>query len=310
MSSIACTFDWYRDGRSIPVGYDVLGNGPSVLLLPAFSTVSTREEMAPLARRLAGELRTVAVDWPGFGRPVAPKLVHSPDLHFAFLAAFVESVLGGHAAVVAAGHAAGYVLRLARERPGVWSRIVLVAPTWRGPLPTMMGGYGRSRTAPETPFRRRWSDRLSIASMWRGWSSPPCIVATSTRTRTASRRSSWTKKWPWLDTRTGCMARRHSLLAPLTRCGTGILSWRSPHRRLRRPWSSMEPTHRLGPGRRGRPLRICPALRAACWAMVRSADPPHRPARGSWWSGRHANGPCNRVRLFLSVGCMLMNTDR
>jgi pimeloyl-ACP methyl ester carboxylesterase len=103
MSSAACTFDWYQNGRSIPVGYDVLGDGPSVLLLPAFSNVSTREEMAPLARRLAGEFRTVAVDWPGFGRSAAPKLAHSPDLHLAFLAAFVESVLGGHAAVVAGG---------------------------------------------------------------------------------------------------------------------------------------------------------------------------------------------------------------
>jgi pimeloyl-ACP methyl ester carboxylesterase len=129
--------------------------GPAVLLLPAFSTVSTREEMAPLATRLAGRFQTIAADWPGFGRSAAPKLTHSPDLHHAFLAAFVDSVLGGPTAVVAAGHAAGYVLSLARQRPGVWSRIVLVAPTWRGPLPTMMGGYrplqDRLRAAIETP---------------------------------------------------------------------------------------------------------------------------------------------------------------
>ena len=62
-------FDWRWAGKSIPVAYDVRGEGPTVLLLPAFSTVSTREEMAPLAARLADGFRTIATDWPGFGRP-------------------------------------------------------------------------------------------------------------------------------------------------------------------------------------------------------------------------------------------------
>ncbi|HEY9895232.1 MAG TPA: alpha/beta hydrolase, partial [Candidatus Sericytochromatia bacterium] len=41
-------------------------------------------------------------------------------------------------AVIAAGHAAGYVME-AGAIDTLWARIVLVAPTWRGPLPTMMG---------------------------------------------------------------------------------------------------------------------------------------------------------------------------
>ena len=32
---------------------------------------------------------------------------------------------------------------LARDRPGVWSHAVLLAPTWRGPLPTAMGEHPR-----------------------------------------------------------------------------------------------------------------------------------------------------------------------
>jgi pimeloyl-ACP methyl ester carboxylesterase len=161
-------FDWRWAGKSIPVGYDVRGEGPAVLLLPAFSTVSTRDEMAPLAARLAGGFQAIAADWPGFGRSAAPKLTHSPDLHRAFLATFVDSVLGGPTAVMAAGHAAGYVLSLARQRPGVWSRIVLVAPTWRGPLPTMMGGYrpvqDRLRAAIETPVIGPGIYRLNVAT--------------------------------------------------------------------------------------------------------------------------------------------------
>src|SRR5439155_26542135 len=47
----------------------------------------------------------------------------------------------GGAAVVAAGHAAAYAFQLARQRSGIWSRAVLLAPTWRGPLPTAMGSH-------------------------------------------------------------------------------------------------------------------------------------------------------------------------
>jgi pimeloyl-ACP methyl ester carboxylesterase len=50
----------------------------------------------------------------------------------------------GERRVVAAGHAACYALVVARERPGVWSHVVLLAPTWRGPLPTAMGEHPRA----------------------------------------------------------------------------------------------------------------------------------------------------------------------
>ena len=124
---------------AIDVAYSVAGAGPDMLLLPSFSTVSTREEMAPLAAGLAGEFRTIVPDWPGFGRGRHQRLEQTPALHLAFLEAFTRHVAAGPVSVVAAGHAAGYVLRLART--GLWSRIVLVAPTWRGPLPTMMQRY-------------------------------------------------------------------------------------------------------------------------------------------------------------------------
>lgn len=41
--------------------------------------------------------------------------------------------------IVAAGHAAGYVVRALARHPDPAVRIALVAPTWRGALPTMMG---------------------------------------------------------------------------------------------------------------------------------------------------------------------------
>ena len=135
------SFHWRTGSTQVGVGYDVRGAGQTVLLLPAFSTVSTRHEMAPLASQLGSGFRTVTVDWPGFGADAAPALPHAPDLHVGFLEAFATQTETLPLAVVAAGHAAGYALMLASRRPGLWSHIVLIAPTWRGPLPTMMGGY-------------------------------------------------------------------------------------------------------------------------------------------------------------------------
>ena len=134
------TFSWNWQGVPVHVNYEVRGHGLAILLLPPFSTVSSREEMARLAEELSGSRRTITTDWPGFGRSGGPALQHSPALHLAFLQAFVEEVAGTPCAVVAAGHAAAYALQLAQHRPNVWSSIVLAAPTWRGPLPTMMGG--------------------------------------------------------------------------------------------------------------------------------------------------------------------------
>ena len=52
---------------------------------------------------------------------------------------FLTEVVPHPFATVAAGHAAGYVLVHAADAPGSAGRLCLVAPTWRGPLPTMVG---------------------------------------------------------------------------------------------------------------------------------------------------------------------------
>ncbi|MBO0738854.1 MAG: alpha/beta hydrolase [Alphaproteobacteria bacterium] len=141
----ACIFQWEWQGRLIEVAYETVGAGRAVLLLPAFSTVSSREEMRPLAEHLAAQdCGCVLVDWPGFGESTRGRLGYGPRLYHQFLADFVASVMPRGPAVIAAGHAALYVVALARDRPGVWSRAVLIAPTWRGPLPTAMGERPRA----------------------------------------------------------------------------------------------------------------------------------------------------------------------
>jgi len=93
-----------------------------------------------LQERLRAHYRTVAVDWPGFGDRPRPALAWTTDAYEAFLAFVLAEVTPAAHAVVAAGHAATYALAQAGARPGSFGRLVLLAPTWRGPLPTMMDG--------------------------------------------------------------------------------------------------------------------------------------------------------------------------
>ncbi|MBO3462829.1 alpha/beta hydrolase [Aetokthonos hydrillicola Thurmond2011] len=125
------------ENQQVRVVYETLGEGSPLLLLPAFSTVSMRTEMGEIGKLLSPNFQIVAVDWPGFGESSRLPVQYRPALYHEFLEKFVASVFKTPVAVVAAGHSAAYVLQLAKEKPHLFSRIVLVAPTWRGPLPTM-----------------------------------------------------------------------------------------------------------------------------------------------------------------------------
>jgi pimeloyl-ACP methyl ester carboxylesterase len=134
------TLDWNWRGQTIRLGIDASGTGPKVLLLPALSSISTRREMHPLQERLAARYSTLSVDWPGFGEGARPQVDWTPEAYAAFLAFLLTSVIAHPHAVIAAGHAATYVLKHAAGATDAMGRLVLIAPTWRGPLPTMMGG--------------------------------------------------------------------------------------------------------------------------------------------------------------------------
>ncbi|MFB8795401.1 MAG: alpha/beta fold hydrolase [Microcoleus sp.] len=137
------------------------------MLLPAFSTVSTREEMRPLAEFLAPNFQVVTLDWPGFGDSSRPRTDYKPTLYHQFIKDFVESIFNSPVAVIAAGHAAGYVMALAQSKPNVWSKIVLAAPTWRGPLPTMSkqqsGWHGIVRELVRSPLIGQFLYKLNTA---------------------------------------------------------------------------------------------------------------------------------------------------
>src|SRR6516164_11340313 len=131
---------WHYDGTTIDLGADWSGQGPLVLLLPALSSISTQREMRPLQERFSTNYQTVSIDWPGFGSRPRPRHEWRPEIYSDFLCYLTDTVLPPVHAVIAAGRAATFALLHACTHPGIFKRLVLIAPTWRGPLPSMMDG--------------------------------------------------------------------------------------------------------------------------------------------------------------------------
>ena len=140
------SFAWTWDGTDLSCALTRrgigAGTGKRVLLLPSMSSISTKDEMAALSTILAeNHFETAAPDWPGFGTGQnKPNVAWTPQAMAAWLDYVLQKVVPNACMIVAAGHAAGYVLRHFENCPEEAPRLVLVAPTWRGPLPTMMRG--------------------------------------------------------------------------------------------------------------------------------------------------------------------------
>jgi pimeloyl-ACP methyl ester carboxylesterase len=138
---------WNWKGKPVTTVYEVLGEGKPILLLPSLSTVSSRVEMRGLAEQLAHKYQVFVLDWIGFGESSRPAIAFTPALLGACLRDFMRAMFQEPIVVIAAGHAAGYVMDMAQRQPIPWKWVILVAPTWRGPFPTMMGN-------------RRWMYRI------------------------------------------------------------------------------------------------------------------------------------------------------
>jgi pimeloyl-ACP methyl ester carboxylesterase len=134
------SFEWQDGGRRWRVPFDRFGVGPPLVCFPAPSTISTREELRGVAERLASTRAVFTVDWPGLGDADRFPVRYRAPVYERFIAAFLERVQRP-VDVLAAGHAASYALDVGRRTPELLRRLVLLAPTWRGPLPTAMGDH-------------------------------------------------------------------------------------------------------------------------------------------------------------------------
>ncbi len=95
----------------------------------------------------------------------------SPIYH-QFLQDFITAKFDRSVAIVAAGHASGYVMQLAQKTPNIFSKIVLIAPTWRGPLPTMGATPPIANTVKNlvrSPFLGQFLYKLNTAPSFLKW---------------------------------------------------------------------------------------------------------------------------------------------
>jgi pimeloyl-ACP methyl ester carboxylesterase len=128
---------WSFLGQQFQIVYETIGQGNPALFLPAFSTVSSRTEMKGIAHILATQYQVTVLDWLGFGESECPLVDYNPALFQKLLQDFVKSVFDAPLILVAAGHASGYALKLAKNNPELVSKLILIAPTWQGPLKVM-----------------------------------------------------------------------------------------------------------------------------------------------------------------------------
>jgi pimeloyl-ACP methyl ester carboxylesterase len=145
-------YRWKGGGREVEIAIsDSGGPGPAWLLLPALSTISSHREWEPFGEAIderwhggSKRARLIRLDWPGFGESDRLRLPYDAELLARFLADVRRDICPADCGLIAAGHAAGIAL-LAAERHGLAFREwMLVAPTWRGPFPTMAGRQSRA----------------------------------------------------------------------------------------------------------------------------------------------------------------------
>ncbi len=176
-------YRWRHAGRHIGIAVsDSGGSGPTWLLLPALSTISSRREWQPFCASIderqqdpSRRPRRILLDWPGFGDSDRPPLAYDAELLARFLADLRREVCPADCGLIAAGHAAGLALLASRRHGLTFREWVLVAPTWRGPFPTMAGRHSRAfpvlRGLVEAPVLGPLLYRINTTRSVLGWMS-------------------------------------------------------------------------------------------------------------------------------------------
>ncbi len=179
-------YHWSCRGQSLSIAVtDTGGSGPAWLLLPALSTISSRHEwraysdavIAASRARSDGDQppRLISVDWPGFGDSDRQHLPYSAGLLAQFLADVRRDCCPDDCGLLAAGHGAGIALLAAQSQGLSFREWVLVAPTWRGPLPTMARRHSKAfrviRGLVEAPLLGPLLYRLNTTQSLLAWMS-------------------------------------------------------------------------------------------------------------------------------------------
>jgi pimeloyl-ACP methyl ester carboxylesterase len=131
------------------VFYTVKGSGAPLVLVHGIYAGASSYEYRKVFDLLARDFRVYALDLLGFGLSEKPPVTYTPMLYQELIEDFVRQVVGGMeqpVAVIASTLGAAYTIRAAADRPGLFSRLVLIEPT----------GFADLADGGETAARRFW----------------------------------------------------------------------------------------------------------------------------------------------------------
>jgi pimeloyl-ACP methyl ester carboxylesterase len=142
---------WPAEGRFVRVGEARLhvmeqGEGPVVFGLHGASA-NALELWGPLAPRLEGQFRFIAMDRPGLGHSTRPPGSERLEVQASLAAAVLQDAGGGPAIIVAHSLGAATALRLALDRPDLVRALVLLSPASH-PYPGDNAWYVRLAATP------------------------------------------------------------------------------------------------------------------------------------------------------------------
>jgi pimeloyl-ACP methyl ester carboxylesterase len=141
--------DWrWRGWR---VRYTMMGEGPPLVLLHGVHAAASSFEMRNIFEPLSQRFTVYAIDLLGFGKSDRPNVAYSAAMYSDLLREFLEqvAVIGGQSAVVVASSlSTAYAVSVARARPDLVARLVLLSPSDVTGLGAVGRAFGRLLALP------------------------------------------------------------------------------------------------------------------------------------------------------------------
>jgi pimeloyl-ACP methyl ester carboxylesterase len=133
--------DWIWRGWR--VRYTTLGSGPPLVLVHGLHAAASSFELRNIFEPLSQHHTVYALDLLGFGKSERPDAPYSGAFYRDLLLDFLGEVVKRPSVAIASSLSSGYAVYVARSRPDLIERLVLLSPTGTtdtGPIGRIVGG--------------------------------------------------------------------------------------------------------------------------------------------------------------------------
>jgi pimeloyl-ACP methyl ester carboxylesterase len=160
-------YDW--SWRGWRVRYTTMGGGPPVVLVHGIHAAASSFEMRNIFEPLSRRHTVYAVDLLGFGKSERPATTYSGSLYADLLADFIVEVVEGPAVLIGSSLSSAYAVAVARTRPDLIDRLILISPTGTTSRSVVGRTFGRLLAMPlvGSAAFNVLASRLSIQSFLR-----------------------------------------------------------------------------------------------------------------------------------------------